>query len=162
MTATDAHPLVDSVSLTIAADAGELWDRISDVTRMGEWSPECTGGRWLGGRRGPGVGARFVGHNRRGWARWATVNEVVESRRGEVFAFRTGPTGVVWAYRFQPDGDGTRVTETRDLRRARTWIVRLASPLVGGMDRHADELRAGMAETLRRLKAAAEGASSPA
>ena len=161
MTDTDADPQVDSVSLTVAAGADELWDMISDVARMGEWSPECTGGRWLGRRRAPEVGARFVGLNRRGWARWATVNQVVESRRGEVFAFRTGATGVVWGYRFEPEGGGTRVTETRDLRHARTWIVRLASPLVGGMDRHADELRAGMAETLRRLQVAAEGGSAP-
>ena len=148
---------VDSVSVTIRADAGDLWDMVSDVTRMGEWSPECTGGRWLGKRRGPEVGARFVGTNKRGWARWATTNEVVEADRGTAFAFRTRETGVIWAYRFAPAPEGgTVVTETRDLRQARTWLVRLAGPFVGGMDRHAEELREGMRQTLERLKAAAE------
>lgn len=158
MTDTDADPQVDSASLTVGAEAGDLWDMVSDVTRMGEWSPECTSCRWIGRRRAPEVGARFVGFNRRGLARWATTNEVVEAQRGEVFAFRTRETGVVWAYRFAPDGGGgTRVTETRDLRHARTWLVRLSGPFVGGTERHADELRAGMRQTLARLKAAAEG-----
>jgi len=158
---TDAATTLDSASVTVAADAGTLWDMVSDVTRMGEWSPECTGGRWLGKRRTPVVGARFVGFNRRGLARWATTNEVVESARGTAFAFRTRETGVVWGYRFAPaDDGGTVVTETRDTSAARTWLVRLAGPFVGGMDSHADELRAGMRETLGRIKAAAESGSA--
>jgi hypothetical protein len=48
------------------------------------------------------------------------------------------------------------VTETRDLSGARDWLIRLSAPLVGGYERHAEELRAGMRETLDRLKAAAE------
>jgi hypothetical protein len=158
VTASDASPLVDSASVTIAADPGDVWDMISDVTRMGEWSPECTSCLWIGPRREPVVGARFVGFNRRGWLRWATVNEVVEAERGSVFTFRVGGTGVVWGYRFEPspDGAGTVVTETRDTTRARMLLVRLAGPFVGGADNHADELRDGMRKTLCRLKAAAE------
>jgi hypothetical protein len=52
------------------------------------------------------------------------------------------------------------VTETRDTRGARSWLVRLAGPLVGGADSHADELREGMRQTLARLKAAAESPTS--
>ncbi|HEX5365621.1 MAG TPA: SRPBCC family protein [Acidimicrobiales bacterium] len=158
MTGTAADPPVDTASVTVAADPATLWDMVSDVTRMGEWSPECTSCRWLGGRTTPEVGARFVGFNRRRWARWATTNEVIESRRGSVFAFRTRQTGVVWGYRFAPDGDGgTVVTETRDLTAARSWLVRLAGPFVGGADAHSGELREGMHRTLERLKATAEG-----
>jgi uncharacterized protein YndB with AHSA1/START domain len=153
-----APPPVDTASVTIAAPPELVWDMVSDVTRMGEWSPECTSCRWVGRHRGPVVGARFVGFNRRGWARWATTNEVVESERGTAFAFRTRETGVVWGYRFEqaPGADGTVVTERRDMTGARTWLVRLAGPFVGGADNHADELREGMRKTLDRLKAAAE------
>lgn len=160
----DADLRVDTVSVTVAADAATLWDMVSDVTRMGEWSPECRSCRWTGKRRTPVVGARFVGFNKRGWARWATTNEVVEAERGTAFAFRTRETGVIWGYRFAPapDGDGTVVTETRDLRSARTWLVRVAGPFVGGMEGHAAELREGMRQTLERLKAAAESAPAPA
>ena len=156
MTDSDVSPLVDTASVTIAAAPGTVWDMVSDVTRMGEWSPECTGGRWIGKHRAPVVGARFVGFNRRGWARWATTCEVVEAEPGRSFAFRVRETGVVWGYRFEPDGDGTVVTETRDNRGARTWLVRLAGPFVGGMESHAEELREGMRQTLDRIKAAAE------
>ena len=114
-----AAAAVDSVSLTIAADAGALWDMVSDVTRMGEWSPECTGGRWIGKRREPVVGARFVGYNKRGWARWATTNEVVEAERGTAFAFRTRETGVVLGLRVRcPATTAARSSPSRrDLRR---------------------------------------------
>jgi hypothetical protein len=129
---------------------------------MGEWSPECTGCRWIGKHRTAEVGARFVGFNKRGWARWATTNEVVEAEPGRSFVFRTRETGVRWGYTLAPrPGGGTTVTETRDLGRARTGLIRATSLFVGGMDRHADELRSGMRATLDRLKAAAEAGSDP-
>ena len=154
----DAPP-PDTATVTIAAPPERVYDMVADVTRMGEWSPECHSCRWVGRRREPVVGAVFVGLNRRGWARWATTNRVVRAERGRAFAFRTGGTGVRWGYELAPEGDGTRVTETRDLSGARDWVIRLAAPLVGGYDRHADELRAGMRKTLDRLKAAAESES---
>jgi hypothetical protein len=46
-------------TVRIAADALRLWEMVSDVTRMGEWSPETTGAHWLDGASGPVVGARF-------------------------------------------------------------------------------------------------------
>lgn len=154
-----SEPSIDSVTVEIAAPPDAVWDMVADVTRMGEWSPECYSCRWVGKRREPVVGARFVGFNKRGWARWATTNEVVEADRGRAFVFRTRETGVRWGYRFEPDADGgtgTRLTETRDTAGARTWLIRLAGPFVGGMDSHADELREGMGQTLARIKATAE------
>ena len=149
-------PPPDTVSITIAAPPERVYDMVADVTRMGEWSPECYSCRWVGRRREPVAGAVFVGLNRRGWARWATTNRVERAERGRAFAFRTSGTGVRWGYQLEAEGDGTRVTETRDLSGARGWIIRLAAPLVGGHDRHAEELRAGMRKTLDRLKAVAE------
>jgi dimethylaniline monooxygenase (N-oxide forming) len=151
-------PAVDRASVTIAAPADTLWEMVADVTRMGEWSPECYACRWTGKRREPVVGARFAGFNKRGWARWITTNEVVEADRGRAFVFRTRETGVRWGYRFEPTADGraTTVTETRDTSGARLRLVRLAGVFVGGADSHADELREGMRRTLDRLKAAAE------
>ena len=155
----------DVVSVTIAAPPEAVWDMVADVTRMGEWSPECHSCRWVGKRREPVVGARFVGFNRRGWARWITTNQVEEADRGRAFVFRVRETGVRWGYELEPidgndaGGDGatrTRLTESRDLSDARTWLIRLAGPFVGGVDGHAEELRAGMRQTLTRIKAAAE------
>lgn len=149
-------PPPDTATVTIAAPPERVYDMVADVTRMGEWSPECYSCRWIGRHREPVVGAVFVGLNRRGWARWATTNRVERAERGRAFGFRTSGTGVRWRYELAPEGDGTRVTETRDLSGARDWIIRLTGPLVGGYDRHAEALRAGMRKTLDRLKAAAE------
>ena len=33
------------VSTEIRADAGQLYDMVSELTQMGEWSPESTGGQ---------------------------------------------------------------------------------------------------------------------
>lgn len=160
MTETEGRPPggppPDTASVTIAAPPERVYDMVADVTRMGEWSPECYRCRWLGRRRGPERGALFVGFNRRGLARWATTNRVERAEPGRAFAFRTRETGVRWGYELAPEGGGTRLTETRDVSGARHLLIRLTGPFVGGADRHADELRAGMRETLARIKAAAE------
>lgn len=54
------------------ADPERVWDRVSDITRMGEWSPERERAEWLEGT-GAAVGACFRGYNRRGKVRWSTV-----------------------------------------------------------------------------------------
>ena len=147
----------DSVSLRIASPAARLYDIVSDVTQMGRLSPECAGGRWLGGATGPAVGARFKGTNKRGFARWSTTTEVVAAEPGRVFAFETQQSGMRWTYRFEPDGDGTVVTEERTAFKARPAIAKLFTGLVlGGLDRHEDELREGMRATLERLRVIAE------
>ncbi len=153
---TTTDPPVDRASVTIAAAPEAVWDLVTDISRMGEWSPETTSCHWLGRRKGPAVGAVFVGFNKRGWARWATTVRVTEADRGRSFAFRVQGLGVRWGYAFEPEGDGTRLTETRDVSAARIPMVKALSVFVGGMDRHADELRAGMQQTLERIKAAAE------
>jgi polyketide cyclase/dehydrase/lipid transport protein len=152
----------DEVSIHVDAPPEHIWDMVADVTRMGEWSPECYRCHWQGEPRAPAVGARFVGHNKAGWRRWRTRNVVVEAERGEVFAFRTVENRNVWSYRMEPDGDaggGTTVTEARQLPAKRPWYGKLALYLAyGGLARHDVRMRAGMQRTLERLKAAAETA----
>ena len=94
----------------------EVWAAISDITRMGEWSPECTAGRWLDGATAPAVGAKFEGDNVATFAgrtvkRWTTTAEVTASEPGTLFEFvAEGMT--TWRYELLPSGAGTRVTET--------------------------------------------------
>lgn len=147
----------DQVSLHVAAPSERVYEIVTDVAGMGRLSPECTGGRWLGGATGPAVGARFKGTNRRGFARWSTTNEVVEADPGRAFSFKTLQSGYQWTYRMEPDGDGTLVTERRDPFRERPAVAKLFTQvLLGGEDGHTDELRAGMRATLERVKALAE------
>jgi hypothetical protein len=150
-------PLSDEVSLRIEASPDRVYEIVTDIAQMGRLSPECTGGRWLGGASGPAVGATFKGTNKRGIARWSTNNEVVAATPGEEFAFETKESGTRWTYRMQADGTGTVVTESRAAFKERPLLARFFSTvLLGGVDDHDDELRVGMQQTLERLKAVAE------
>jgi uncharacterized protein YndB with AHSA1/START domain len=150
-----------SVSRDVAAPARELWAMVSDVTRMGEWSPESVGGRWVGGATGPAVGARFRGRNQHGWRRWSTACRVVACEPGREFTFDVTSVGfgvARWSYTFEPTDDGTRVTESwTDHRNA---LVKMPSQLVSGVSDRAEHNRAGMEATLAKLAEAAE--SQPA
>lgn len=146
-----------SATATIAAPAGSLYALVSDVTRMGEWSPENVGGRWLDGATGPAAGARFRGSNRRGWRRWTTTCTVVTADPGCAFAFDVSVAGIPasrWTYEFRPDGDATVVTETWTDRRPR-WFALLAGATMGIADIRAHH-RENISTTLANLAAAAE------
>lgn len=150
-------------STDVDASPTVLYDVVSDVRRMGEWSPECRRCEWIGGATGPAVGARFKGSNRRGVARWSTKPRVVVADPGRDFAFVTGHLGrdmTRWSYRFESTTGGTKVTESFEMLRDMPWYFRLADRLLMGVkDRKAD-LETNMGETLRRLKAAAEDGGS--
>jgi uncharacterized protein YndB with AHSA1/START domain len=150
------------VERRIAASPELLWAMVSDVTRMGEWSPETTACKWTKGASGPEVGARFRGANRRGVRRWSTTCEVTAADPGERFVFdvRVGPiVYAAWGYELEPDGDGaTRVRETWEDRRG--WVMKKLGAVVSGVSDRATHNRAGMEETLRRLEAAASGSAA--
>ena len=150
----------DSVSLRIEAPASVIYGIVTDIAGMGRLSPECTGGQWLDGATGPAVGARFKGTNKRGFARWSTKNTVVAAEADREFAFQTRDSGTEWRFALKSDGDATVVTESRSAFAPRPFLARaFTTVLLGGMDEHEDELRAGMAATLERLKGVAEGSA---
>jgi hypothetical protein len=144
------------VEQRIAAPAAALYEMVSDVTRMGSWSPETTSCHWIGGATGPAVGARFKGTNKRGWRRWQTTCTVVAAAPGDRFAFDValGPLPIArWAYDFVPDGGGCQVVETWTDRRRR--VLRRLSPLVMGVADQAEHNRVEMQATLAQLRVAA-------
>jgi len=82
----------DEVTVHVAAPPAEVYRLITDVSRMGEWSPETYECRWIGDIHGPVVGARFKARNRRGRLRWSNSPTVVVADPGREFAFsRTMP-----------------------------------------------------------------------
>jgi hypothetical protein len=146
-----------SATARIAAPADTLYALVSDVTRMGEWSPENVGGRWLGGATAPSVGARFRGSNRRGWRRWSTTCTVVAADPGCIFAFEVSVAGTPasrWTYEFRRDGDAGVVTETWTDRRPR-WFALLAGATMGIHDIRAHN-QENIRVTLANLVTAAE------
>jgi hypothetical protein len=147
-------------SVRIEAPPEKVYEVVTDVTRMGEWSPETRSAEWTGGATGPEVGAKFKGRNANKLARWSTSPRVVAAEPGREFAFVTtwlGKDATRWTYRLDPDGAGTKVTESFETLADVPWYFRASERwLMGVKDRKAD-LEANMATTLERLKAAIEG-----
>jgi uncharacterized protein YndB with AHSA1/START domain len=146
----------DSVTQQVTAPPDLVYDLISDVERMGEWSPECYRCRWIGKPKGPAVGSRFKAHNKRGLLRWSNSPKVLVADKGREFAFsRTnfGAGEYLWRYHLEPtEGGGTEVTESYEEVRPETRLVAafvnsLFTP--GGQTSH---LQNGMAQTLERIK----------
>lgn len=140
----------------IAAPAEQVWALITDITRMGDWSPETVKAEWIGGATGPAVGARFKGSNKLGIMRWSTkpVVEVADAGREFTFVTTNGSGSkkyTRWSYRLSPTGDGTDVTES--------WEELGSLPIIGSLmmnDKREKRITAGMEQTLARIKAAAE------
>jgi uncharacterized protein YndB with AHSA1/START domain len=153
---SSAVPLAVSVTRLIHAPAEVVYDLVSDVTNMGEYSPENTGAVWLDGATGPAVGARFKGTNRLGFNRWSTKPTVTAADRGRLFAFAVpGKSGATWTYTFDPVPGGVEVTESMRQDRPLPLPIRLLQRCAGVTDRAA-HLRDGMTTTLDRVAAAAE------
>ena len=100
-----------SESVVVGRSPEDLYDMISDVTRMGEWSPVCRACWWDDGD-GPRAGAWFTGRNELPERTWETRSEVVAADRGREFAFVVGGAWVRWGYTFTPVDGGTQVTES--------------------------------------------------
>ena len=143
-----------AVSLDIDAAPDKVSALVSDIARMGEYSPEVVEAEWIDGATGPAVGARYRGHVRRNenWPvlYWTTC-EVTESAPGETFEFVVVMGGRPlnrWRYEFIALAEGrTRVTESFDL--GDHVLTRLWRPLGGFLREnrnrtgHAADPRAG-------------------
>ncbi len=146
-----------SESVQIQAPAGEVYDLVADLTRMGEWSPENLGARWLGGRSGAEVGARFIGRNRSGLLYWITFGRVMVADPGRELAFEItfGPVQVAyWQYLFTGAEDGSCTV-------VENWTDRRPAAIRPALDamfraRREDLNARSISKTLANLKAAAE------
>jgi hypothetical protein len=147
-----------AVTLHIDAPPDTVWGLISDITRMGEYSPEVMEAEWIDGATGPAVGARYRGHVKRNesWPVYWTTCKVTECRRGDVFEFAVimGERPVnTWRYEFRvTDDGGTDVTESFDW--GDNLFTKVWRPL-GGFLRERRNQR-DMLRTLERVKAVAE------
>jgi hypothetical protein len=153
-----------SVTVHMAASPSQVWALVSDVTRVGEFSPETFEGQWLGGATGPAPGVRFRGHvkrNGRGPIYW-TVCTVTACEPGREFAFTVGgPRGTIvnsWRYQLESSAGGTDVTESFEL--PATFLTRLYWAIAGFARGRTN--RNGMRVTLERIKAVVEATPAAA
>jgi uncharacterized protein YndB with AHSA1/START domain len=149
----------DSVTMTIEATPAAVWALVSDVTKIGRYSPETFEAEWLDGATGPAVGVRFRGHvkrNQKGPIYWATC-VITECEQDQVFGFTVGESvekGLNnWRYALvaNPTG-GTDITESFRLKD--TLAMRLYWGLLGWARGRTN--RNGMRTTLERMKAELE------
>ncbi|WP_344989998.1 SRPBCC family protein [Tsukamurella soli] len=141
-------PLFDiTVTQFVAAPRAILYDHISDITHMGELSPENVRTRWLQ------KGHRFVGTNRIGaFYRWTMRGTIDEASPGEAFGFLTdSPSETHWRYTFTDAPGGTLVTETMRKHTPQIRPVVILQDMSGARDRR-QNLREGMTSTLEALK----------
>ncbi len=149
-----------NVSREIEAPRERVWGLVTDLERMGEWSNENTGGRWLDGATTASIGAQFRGANRNGVHRWSTRVTVTDLQPTERFSFRVTYLGLpisAWTYTFEPTAEGCRVTESWTDQRP-GWFKPLAQ-LATGVHNRTDHTQTSIEHTLAQLAQAAERTS---
>ena len=144
---------------TVIAPPEVVYDLVADVTRMGEWSPVCTGAVWDDDQQ-----LWFTGSNSTPQMTWETRCRVDSAERGRSFTFvncgADGSTELVrWTYRFEPQAEGTSLSESwQVLEGFAPYMVAMAPSM--DAEQYLDSIRQatvdGMAHTLAQLKAAAE------
>ncbi|WP_200300873.1 SRPBCC family protein [Streptomyces adelaidensis] len=155
------HPARVEESALVVATAESVYRAVSNVRRVGEWSPECVG-VWSRSQRFE-VGTRFIGWNRKRLWFWFTSCVVVRAEPARDFAFKVSTFGMpvaLWGYRFEARETGCLVTEYwEDLRSGRSApIAKLLGLVFTGTSpkRRTAANREGMRATLARLKAVME------
>lgn len=147
--------VVRHTSIDVSAPPEVVYDLVADITRMGEWSPEATGGVWMQGRGA--VGDWFDGTNKAGEREWSRECEVAAADRGADFTFVVGgveANRTWWSFEMAPSGEGgTELTE-------RWWIVNKSPAMLEASDEQFAQ-RIAMTEemleiTVAALKKAAE------
>jgi len=153
-----------SDSIAVDRRPADVYAIVSDLTRMGELSPVCKHGSWDDPAQAGKEGAWFTGHNVIGEFTWDTHCRVLAAEPGREFTFvNYGPSGdvelVKWGYAFEPERDGSKVTESWQLLPAYPDFISAGSPDVdvkARIEGMAEMARDGIRDTLASLKRVAE------
>lgn len=152
----DDFPQLEACT-TIEAPPARVWDLVGDVRRLPEWSPTLASTRLRTGFDRMEVGAEFTNLNTEGELEWKTRGTIVRLEPERELAFRIVDNWVVWSFELEEVPGGTLLTERRLTPEGISpKSLQLTDAYLGGQEPFTAGLRAGMAETLRRVKAAAE------
>lgn len=166
-----------SASVEVACSPLAAWELLTDVGRIGEFSPECTGARWIGGASGPSRGARFEGTNRIVdqandieyiWIRPCTVTTAQAPHR---FSYTVGDRydgtpATSWDHiEIEPTAIGCRITQRfQHLPRGLSGIRHIADDDPARardvVNERIQGLSNGMAQTLQQMKRVLESADT--
>ena len=153
-----------SSEVDIDATPGVVYTLVADVTRTGEWSPECVRCRWLDGATVAVEGARYRGGSRNGWRRWSTTSTIRVARPGAELVwdvtYLRRPVAR-WGYRLTAlNGGRTLLSESVEDQRE-SWL-RIISPWITGARDRAARNADTIDTTLQRIKRLAESSSHAA
>lgn len=147
-----------SAAVVVAADPESVYGLVSDITRMGQWSPVCKACWWDDPAAGAVAGAWFTGRNVLPERTWETRSQVVAAEPGREFAWEVNDGWVRWGFTVEPADGGSKLTQS--------WHF-LPKGLEGFRERFGDDADAqiaarselaqtGIPETLAAIKATAE------
>lgn len=148
-----------TASIEISAPPSAVWAIVSDLKRMGEWSPQCRRMIVRGGE--VKQGARTINVNRQGWKVWPTRSYVKVFEPERTLALKIAENGTIWTYDLEPTADGTRLTESRTAPNGVSNLSNfLSKHVLGGTENFEAELERGIQDTLARIKHEAEKTTS--
>lgn len=145
-------------SIEILATPATVWEIVSDLRRMTEWSPEVVFQKFTGHKIG--LGTRSINLNKRKGFVWPTSSKVTAFDPEKKITFFVHGSSALWTYELEPTTTGTRLTERRDFKNGKRNVIGrvTAAIALGGVESHDVELIEGMNKTLARIKGEAESA----
>lgn len=157
-----------SASTTVNAPANAVWQRVINLTAMGDRSPQCKKMIVLNRKSSSGAGDSgstptpdtiYLNINRQGllwWPTWAVVTEVVPEK---VFEFKIPLNRSRWRFELETSADGTAtLTEKRIVAGGKTSLVSraLVTAFLGGEEKFEAGLAQGIQQTIRAIAMEAE------
>lgn len=155
MTSTAVEPLIEE-SIETSASPVRVWSLVSDLSNMSRWSPQVA--RTIVRGTPVQLGTTALNINRDGFKVWPTRSQVVRFEPHREVAFRVKDNRTIWSFTLEPTpAGGTRIVQRRETPDGTSGISnRLVDLVFGGQQDFQASLRAGMRQTLERIKAEAE------
>ncbi|KUI32597.1 SRPBCC family protein [Mycobacterium sp. GA-2829] len=146
-----------SDSVFVARDPQDVYALVSDVTRMGQWSPVCRACWWDDPDAGAVAGAWFTGRNETPERVWETRSQVTVAD-GRSFVWEVNGGWVRWGFTVAPEGEGTRLTEHWHLlpRGVAGFGERYGADAEAQIAERTAAAHSGIPETLAAIKRTAE------
>ncbi len=161
------------VDTRVACTADRAWAVVSDISRIGEFSPECAEAWWVDSDAADQVGARFEGKNRvdgpQGVHEWIRLCEITVWEPPRLISWTVGnrfdgTPATEWSFAVEPaEGPGVvirqrfrhRADGLSGLREAAQKTPENAAELIA---KRSARLREGMSQTLARMRSLLESA----
>lgn len=132
----------------VNASPDEVYDVVSDIRLIPEWSPECVHAEWVA----PHV---FRGKNRRRFGRWSTRANVVTADPGREFSFAVqlgGADFTTWSYRMESHPSGCLLSEEMQMRVDLPLSALLFERIALRVKDRRSDLQGNIDQSLRRIR----------